>query len=404
MKLRTLFSLRTLAALGFLATSSADAASIYRTVDFGANVADLQLNDVGQVAGTRWNADNSSSGFLYNDSTGKSTSLAPGVRPISLTDDGRVIDARGPFSYYQGGGLARDLVDYYNPTAGNHKGQLVGTSFFTPYWPDRTPFPSPYLYTPSPAGSPPNGQYIDALRIVYGAYELPYVTPKPDDPTGRGYYEALGDVAHIRPTGINDSGQIIGNHFPADPVYPPPNSGGHSENYSSHAFLDRQDLGTLGGTNSHADAINNAGQVVGDADTKGGALHAFLFTKGMMQDLGVLPGMTSSEGLGLNDKADVVGTSGGHAFLYSNGIMEDLNDRLPATLGLTLDRAVAINDAGQILAYGHGIDGVDHGLLLSPVAAPEPTTLALLGLAAAGYGVRLRLKSNPPGQPNPAGN
>src|SRR6516165_8387490 len=65
------------------------------------------------------------------------------------------------------------------------------------------------------------------------------------------------------------------------------------------------DLGTLGGTSSLANAINNAtpAQVVGWADTASAEQHAFRWTQGgtngvptnkQMQDLGTLPGDTSS--------------------------------------------------------------------------------------------------------------
>lgn len=37
------------------------------------------------------------------------------------------------------------------------------------------------------------------------------------------------------------------------------------------------DLGTLGGFNSRAMGINDPGQVVGNGDTAGGNLHAFLW-------------------------------------------------------------------------------------------------------------------------------
>ena len=57
-----------------------------------------------------------------------------------------------------------------------------------------------------------------------------------------------------------------------------------------------QDLGTLGGTDSSAYAINASGQVVGCSDTTGNAQPTPFFTPigGTMQDLGTLGGTYSS--------------------------------------------------------------------------------------------------------------
>src|SRR2546421_6089887 len=77
------------------------------------------------------------------------------------------------------------------------------------------------------------------------------------------------------------------------------------------------DLGTLGGTFSRADAINNSGQVVGEANTTvTGVWHAFLWTPGgtngvagnpQMQDLGTLSGFANSEALAVNVAGQVAG-------------------------------------------------------------------------------------------------
>ena len=54
------------------------------------------------------------------------------------------------------------------------------------------------------------------------------------------------------------------------------------------------DLGTLGGTNSGAAAVNASGQVVGFAQTVGNTSHAFSWTEnGGMVDLGTLGGTIS---------------------------------------------------------------------------------------------------------------
>ena len=54
------------------------------------------------------------------------------------------------------------------------------------------------------------------------------------------------------------------------------------------------DLGTLGGLESFAYRINDSGQVVGVADTSSGVEHAFLYSNGTMNDLGMLPGGSRS--------------------------------------------------------------------------------------------------------------
>jgi probable HAF family extracellular repeat protein len=162
-------------------------------------------------------------------------------------------------------------------------------------------------------------------------------------------------------------------------------------------------IGSLGGVETHATAINDSRQVTGTSQVPGQGMHAFLYSQGTMHDLGVLAGDATSEGLGLNDLGHVVGSSqkdsnsargffhdgqamkpigafGGavslafgvnhddlvvgmandaqgmfHAFVIDEGRagsqLVDLNTRLDASgAGLVLTQAVGINDAGQIIA------------------------------------------------------
>ncbi|GAG24493.1 unnamed protein product, partial [marine sediment metagenome] len=82
------------------------------------------------------------------------------------------------------------------------------------------------------------------------------------------------------------------------------------------------DLGTLGGTESHAYGINNIGQVVGEAQIVAGPSHAFLWEDGVMTDLGTLGGQGSAA-RDMNEFGQVAGSAqidpdvwNHHAFLW----------------------------------------------------------------------------------------
>jgi probable HAF family extracellular repeat protein len=140
--------------------------------------------------------------------------------------------------------------------------------------------------------------------------------------------------------GINDAGAVVG----------------YSEfdlglSGVSRAFLWRDgamtDLGTLGGASSGAYDVNNLGQIVGVASIGGAspANHAFLWQNGAMIDLGTLPGAAHSAAFAINDLGQVVGDSGGRAFLWTSttGMQE-----LPSLPGHPSSQALAISEAGHI--------------------------------------------------------
>jgi probable HAF family extracellular repeat protein len=122
-------------------------------------------------------------------------------------------------------------------------------------------------------------------------------------------------------------------------------------------------LRTLGGRYSDAYVVNARGVAAGrsEVDEVTRDVHAVIYRKGKVQDLGVLGTGTSSTASGINNFDVVVGESltngpnGMSPFIYSSGQMT----QLPLPSGATIGWASHINDAGWVLG-GYLPDGSGH--------------------------------------------
>lgn len=176
-------------------------------------------------------------------------------------------------------------------------------------------------------------------------------------------FDGFGDFLAVRAFGINNVGLVVGAANPGGGMQP--------------AILTPNQLpallGTLGGPNGRAQAVNDSGEIVGRARTAAGEEHAFWRdpATGLMVDLGTLGGASSTANA-VNAGGSIVGSAldtlgRPRAFLApgARAAMEDLNGVLPPGSGWELTEAVAISDAGEVAGNGL-LNGAARAFMLTP--------------------------------------
>jgi len=172
----------------------------------------------------------------------------------------------------------------------------------------------------------------------------------------------LGDLGggQSYATAINDAGRVVGSSckYPGDA---PPACNFYYGFVWKNGTMSSLPTLFYGGTTG-ATGINDGGQVVGSASAPPyGYDHAALWENGNVTDLGTLGGYYSGA-TAINDAGQVVGSgttegnSPTHPFLWADGVMTDLG-----TLGGPNAFAKGINDAGQIVGYSEvACNGCSH--------------------------------------------
>jgi probable HAF family extracellular repeat protein len=153
-------------------------------------------------------------------------------------------------------------------------------------------------------------------------------------------------ILTVGPTGINNAGQIASGLIHGDGVYYP-------------ALWDRSGamtvLGSLGGVTSWgfsgaATSVNNHGQAVGYSYIDDATRHAFLWSGGVMTDIGPAGGYSGA--LRINDSGQAVGFASdtpfgfAHAFVYNEGVATIIN---PFGGPQNEGYATGINEQGQVV-------------------------------------------------------
>lgn len=127
------------------------------------------------------------------------------------------------------------------------------------------------------------------------------------------------------------------------------------------------DLGSLGGNNSSAHAINESGQVVGFSENSDRQKHAFVWAPGgTMRDLGTLGG-TESVAWDINDVGQIAGWSN-NVFGQQRPVvwMADGRSIDLGSFGGEFGIALGINASGQVAGWSHNAAGEARAFVWTP--------------------------------------
>lgn len=216
-----------------------------------------------------------------------------------------------------------------------------------------------WYYTPSAYAVNNVGQVTGSASNTAFIWEAGKVTwlPAPGAAIGRA---------------ILDSGQVVGFTYSGDD---------HAATWVDGQYMD---INPSWARSSQAVAINEKGEIVGEARRKGAPTQgAVIWRQGKAYELAPTEIGDASD---INNHSQVVGWStpaggGFTAFVWDDGDFYRLEDLILTQHGYnSIMLAHSINNTGQILAYGHTLNG-DRPILLNPV--PEPKSFAALAISLA---------------------
>jgi probable HAF family extracellular repeat protein len=262
-------------------------------------------------------------------------------------------------------------------TAINSSGEIAGWSFEETSVVET--LPQPFIYsngsvqiintsTLFPFGATPTG--INDSGEVVG-------TGEPSSDISNAFLYSGSKITILEPSetvgtsasAINASGQIVGNYY-------------SSTSGAAGTFLYTNGSMTTipnpaNSIEAIGDAINANGEIVGELYPTAGGAHAAKFSGGVWTDLGNLTGAVASHATAVNTAGEIVGTAifppiykpsrpGKHVpFISTTAGLVNLNTLIPSGSGFTLTDAVAINVSGQILCDATNASGHEHAVLLS---------------------------------------
>ncbi len=162
---------------------------------------------------------------------------------------------------------------------------------------------------------------------------------------------------------LNAAGQVVGNAAIAE------DTATNGFLSGANGALPLQNLGTLGGLESFAQGINSSGQVVGSSILADGISYRAFWrpaTGGALVNLGTLGG-SQSYAYGVNGAGEVAG----YSFLSGNGVARAFLSapgggalRALGTLpGGTSSYGVGVNASGQVTGYSGTTSGFNHAFL-----------------------------------------
>jgi len=296
----------------------------YKAIDLGFAADRLTINDRGQIAGYGnrrayfWElgrvreiqVPDEFNYFVVGEINEAGTVVGTLV-PLSSLDGSRAaIWHRGKFTVLPTFGLAQ-----YEGTYGlsiNDWGVVFGTGYSTV--PDRSFVWYRGKLTPLWENNQDSSQVgINNWGDIVGQYDPRF--NKPCTCRGaiwiRGELIDLGDfgdhgIFYVNePRDLNNRREVVGYALVA---------GGYHAYHWRNGVL--TDLGTLGGTNSRAYAINDRGQVIGEAETASGELRPFLWERGTMVDLTTRGLRPTDRVKDINIWGQIVGIRDGKATLF----------------------------------------------------------------------------------------